>query len=146
MKESIGSLKTYFIVIGIFSLLGWIISLFFDITYLLSSHLTLPNTIFILLMTVPSLFLSACLLYLGLRLKTLIVTSPNKIVLFLQISCFALPVLSFVISYFNDRSLNITSLGLSLLIGWYLIKNVKRLSLQSVPTAMPPVTPMPPVQ
>ncbi|MEM8545377.1 MAG: hypothetical protein AAGF66_15465 [Cyanobacteria bacterium P01_H01_bin.119] len=117
MKESIGSLKVYLIVVAIFGIAGTIV-------IASESEVTLP----LLLISVVDLAFSAAYLYIGIRLRKLLAESP-KIVENVIIASMAYVVLAFLGSLFTGlQMIALIELGIGLLITWYLLTSARRLS------------------
>jgi hypothetical protein len=119
MKESVGSLKAYFIVV---SVLGIISSL----ATLGTSQI---NPLFLVFFLIELGF-SLTYLYIGITLRKLLVKSP-KLLNNIIIASMAYKVITFLLISFSINSLQIAlviQLAISLLLFWYLLINVKRLS------------------
>jgi hypothetical protein len=117
MKESVGSLKAYFIVV---SVLGIISSL----AILGASQV---NPLFLVIGLIELGF-SVAYLYIGITLRKLLVKSPELLnnILF---GSMAYHVIIFLLSLLNGFQIFLViRLAIALLLFWYLLINVKRLS------------------
>jgi thiol:disulfide interchange protein len=117
MKESVGSLKAYFIVV---SVLGIISSL----ATLGTSQINPLVLVFFLI----ELGFSLTYLYIGITLRKLLVKSPELLnnILF---GSMAYHVIIFLLSLLNGfQIVLVIRLAIALLLFWYLLINVKRLS------------------
>jgi len=112
MKESVKSLKWYFIIVA---LLGGYNTLY----YFANSQ---GNIILIISCIIAALF-SIAWFYIGISLDKLIIKSSSMIIKVLLLSGVYLTLTCLL-------SLNIIGLVGGLLITWYLFKNIKRLSLE----------------
>ena len=118
MKETVGSLKAYFIFISIIGFIS-------DIR--LISIASQNNLIVWIICSIGILF-SVAYLYIGITLRKLLVESPQLINNMIYASMVYL-VINFLLSLLAGFQANaIMQLVLGLLITWYLLKNVKRLS------------------
>lgn len=124
MRESVRSLQAYFIVAG----------LLFGVPAALSL-VSQP----IVLMSVPSVVavaLAAAYLFLGIRLRTLLPTSPRQI-LFVVLVNAAGGGIQLIANIIVGSASGILGSAFGLLIAWYLYINVRRLSSELVAAASP---------
>ena len=124
MRETVGSLRAYFIVLGIFSCVSSLFALFARPVGL--------GTAF----SLAGVGLAAAYLYLGMRLKALLVTSPRQVVMIVLVGG-AFTVFALIISLFLGSISGMAQGALGLLITWYLYNNVRRLSSASAALAPP---------
>ncbi len=75
-----------------------------------------------------SISISLAFFYLAATLRTLLVNSSEKVINIIRV-CIGLQIASFAIIVMGGTVL-IPRLGLGLLLGWYLIRNVKRLAAE----------------
>lgn len=119
MRETVRSLKAYFIVIAVLGLIGSISTL----------SLSSVNPLFLIIGLIGLAFALAYL-YIGISLRKLLVDSPktiNNVIL----ASMAYQVLNFLLSLLNGVQVaSIVQLAIGLLITWYLLNSVKRLSLE----------------
>lgn len=119
MRETVRSLKTYFIVIAVLGLIGSISSL----------PLWSLSPLFLIFGLIGLAFALAYL-YIGISLRKLLAESPktiNNVIL----ASMAYQVLNFLLSLLNGVQVaSIVQLAIGLLITWYLLNSVKRLSLE----------------
>lgn len=119
MRETVRSLKAYFIVIAVLGLIGSISTL----------SLSSVNPLFLIIGLIGLAFALAYL-YIGISLRKLLVDSPktiNNVIL----ASMAYQVLNFLLSLLNSVQVaSIVQLAIGLLITWYLLNSVKRLSLE----------------
>jgi hypothetical protein len=117
MRETIGSLKTYFIFIAVLGLIGSIGSI---------AALNV-NPIFLIVGLIGLLF-SVAYLYIGIRLRKLLVESP-KLINNVIFGNMAYMIINFLLTLLNGfQSGPVIQLAVGLLITWYLHKGVERLS------------------
>ncbi len=122
MKESVGSLKAYFIVV---SVLGIISSL----ATFGGSQVNPPFLVFGLI----ELGFSLAYLYIGITLRKLLIKSP-QLLNNLIFASMAYKVITFLLISLLIHSLQIAlviQLAITLLVFWYLLINVKRLSQEA---------------
>jgi membrane associated rhomboid family serine protease len=119
MRESVGSLKAFFIVIGLLGVFG---------SYRV---LTQPQTtidVISLIFIVIGIGFSIAYLYIGISLRKLLVESP-KIVTTVIFANIASEVLNFLLSLSQGFQVgSLVGLAIALLINWYLFSSVVRLS------------------
>lgn len=118
MKETVGSLRAYFIVIAI------IIGLAGNIGFVGGlQHLIL------LAIGLVGIGLSMAYLYIGIALRKLLVESPN-LVTGVIIASIAYQIINFLLVNLlgGFQTVLLIQLGIGLLITWYLLSSVKRLS------------------
>ena len=117
MKETVRSLKLYFILCGIVGLLP-----------VIGQISQASANVFLGVFGLISLAFAVAYFYIGVSLQKLIVTSPNMIVnvLYANAAYSLLVFLLSLLSGFNPAAAGITAF--SLLVLWYLLVNVKRLA------------------
>jgi hypothetical protein len=119
MRETVRSLKAYFIVIAVFGLIGSISTL----------SLWSLSPLFLIIGLIGLAFALAYL-YIGISLRKLLAESPktiNNVIL----ASMAYQVLNFMSSLLNGLKVaSIVQLAIGLLITWYLLNSVKRLSVE----------------
>ena len=113
MKESIVSLKAYFIIIG---MIGLAIGL---------AHSISGSNAIISLIGVA---FSVSYLYIGITLRKLLIESPEVLERIIYANI-AYIILSFLFGLFSGLSVSLIRLVIGLLINWYLLNSVKRLSI-----------------
>ena len=117
MKESIGSLRAYFIVVAL-------LSGFQNATLLVQSQ----RNIIIVIIALLGLGLAIAYLYIGIALRKLLVKS-SKIITGVILVSMGFLVVVFLLSLLGGvQAAMVAQLIIGLLITWYLLKNVKRLS------------------
>lgn len=119
MKESVGSLRAYFIVVGLFS--GY------DNYQLLR---VASGNIILLVLGLLGLALSIASLYMGISLPKLLVESPKLITTVLLFALGLLVVTSLIILSAGFVTPALIRLVIGSLIIWYLFNSVKRLSAE----------------
>lgn len=119
MKESVGSLKAFFIFVGILGVFG-------SYTAITQPQENL-NTIN-LISLILGIGFSIAYLYIGFSLRKLLVEYP-KIITTVILANIVVSVLNFLLSLFQGFQLNILlGFAVGLLINWYLYSSVMRLS------------------
>ncbi len=117
MRETVGSLKAYFIVVAVLGLLGstnWL-------------ALSSVSPLFMIIGLIGLAF-SIAYLYIGISIRKLLVNSPN-IINNVILASMAYQVISFLLTLLNGFLLpSIIRLAIGLLITWYLLNSVKRLA------------------
>jgi hypothetical protein len=136
MRETVRSLKAYFIVIAVLGLIKSISTLSFIVIAVLSfreSISTLPfwsHSPLFLIISLIGLAFALAYLYIGISLRKLLAESPktiNNVIL----ASMAYQVLNFLSSLLNGVQVaSIVQLAIGLLITWYLLNSVKRLSVE----------------
>ena len=117
MKESVGSLKAYFIVVSVLGVMG-------SLTTLGAS----PVTPLFLVIGLIELGFSVAYLYIGITLRKLLVKSP-KLLNNILLASMAYQVITFLLNLLNGLQIGLViRLAIGLLLLWYLLTNVKRLS------------------
>jgi hypothetical protein len=117
MKETVGSLKAYFIVVSILSIIGSLVALG-------SSQI---NPLFLVTGLIGLAF-SVAYLYIGITLRKLLVESP-KLIDNMLLASMAYQVITFLLSLLNGFQTGLViQLAIALLLLWYLLANVRRLS------------------
>ncbi|MBW4620159.1 MAG: hypothetical protein KME17_12505 [Cyanosarcina radialis HA8281-LM2] len=119
MKESVGSLRAYFIVVGLLS--G------FDHYKLLT---VASGNIILLVLGLIGMALSIASLYIGISLPKLLVESPKLITTVLLVALGFLVLTSLLIMSVGLGTSAIVRLVIGGLIIWYLFNSVKRLSAE----------------
>jgi hypothetical protein len=118
IRETAGSLRAYFIVVALLAGVPNLLALFAQPIGL--------NTLFCL----ASVGLAAAYMYLGVRLKTLLVTSPGQ-VLAVILAGGVLIVIGLVVSLAYGSIGGAVMAALELLVVWYLYVNARRLSSEA---------------
>jgi hypothetical protein len=117
MKETVGSLKAYFIVVSILGISGSVVALG-------SSQV---NPLFLVTGLIGLAF-SVAYLYVGITLRKLLVESP-KLIDNMLFTSMAYQVITFLLSLLNGFQTGLViQLAISLLLLWYLLSSVRRLS------------------
>lgn len=117
MRETVGSLKAYFILVGVLGLIG-------NIGAIAASQV---NPLF-LISGLIGLAFSGAYLYIGIMLRKLLVESPKLVKNFILASM-AYLIVDFLLTLLGgDQTNSVIRLAIGLLITWYLLSNVKRLS------------------
>lgn len=136
MRETVRSLKAYFIVIAVLGLIKSISTLSLIVIAVLAfresiSTLSLWSlSPLFLIIDLIGLAFALAYLYIGISLRKLLVDSP-KIINNVILASMAYQVLNFLLSLLNGVQLSsIIQLAIGLLITWYLLNSVKRLSLE----------------
>jgi hypothetical protein len=119
MRETVRSLKAYFIVLAVLGFIGSISTLpFWSLSPLF------------LIVGLIGLAFALAYLYIGISLRKLLAESPktiNNVIL----ASMAYQVLNFLLSLLKGVQVSsIVQLAIGLLITWYLLSSVKRLSLE----------------
>jgi hypothetical protein len=128
MKETVGSLRTYLIVVGIVDALFGILTM-----GLLLRALTVPGfpSVLLLLVAVVDFVFSALLLYTGIALPRLLMQAPQFVIRVLW-ALGAWIVFDFAMSLVLGASyISFVKLVAGLLIVWYLLHNTRRLATQT---------------
>jgi hypothetical protein len=117
MKETVGSLKAYFIVVSILGIAGSIMAL----------GESQVNPLFLVTGLIGLAF-SVAYFYIGIALRKLLVESP-KLIDNILLASMAYQVITFLLGLFNGFQTSLViQLAIALLILWYLLVNVRRLS------------------
>ncbi len=129
MRETVGSLRAYFIVIAILSGYG-------DVMFLRGGAQGIVR-----LTSLVFLGFAVAYFYLGVRLKQLLVTSPGQVKGVLIATAVFLPLMTAfdMVSRLRGLAYEVWRLGVGLLVTWYLFRSVKRLATHSSSTV--PATP-----
>jgi predicted membrane channel-forming protein YqfA (hemolysin III family) len=123
MKETVRSLQTYFILSGLASLWFGFLGLTAQLRSAVSPAMMLATTIGIV-----GASLALAFLYVGMVLPGLLRKSSTRVIMLLYISAGWAGV-NFVLSLLNGVQLGtVVVLALTLLILWYLLRNVRRLA------------------
>jgi predicted membrane channel-forming protein YqfA (hemolysin III family) len=123
MKETVRSLQTYFILSGLASLWFGFLGLTAQLRSAVSPAMMLATTIGIM-----GASLALAFLYVGMVLPGLLRKSSTRVIMLLYISAGWAGV-NFVLSLLNGVQLGtVVVLALTLLILWYLLRNVRRLA------------------
>ena len=126
MKETVRSLRAYFILSGLASL--WF--QFLDVRAHLRAGIS-PATILATAIGLVGVGLAVAFLYVGGFLPKLLQSSPNRIVILLYVGA-GWAILASLLSLLNGVQFGtIVVLGISLLILWYLLRNVRRLAAEA---------------
>lgn len=126
MRETVRSLRIYFILSGL-------VSLWFGFQNLVSDFQAgmAPVMILVIATGVTSAVLALGFLYVGLFLEKLLQHSSNRIIMLLYASI-GLAVLSSTLSFLGGGGVTaIVVLAVTLLILWYLLRNVRRLAAEA---------------
>ncbi|HEY9611038.1 hypothetical protein [Allocoleopsis sp.] len=119
MRETVGSLKAYFIVVAVFGFLGSTSSL----------SLSSFSPLFLIVGLIGLVF-SIAYFYIGISIRKLLVNSPNTINNVILASM-AYQVINFLLTLLRGlQPASIISLAIGLLITWYLLNSVNRLASQ----------------
>jgi len=119
MRETPRSLSIYFVVVGIFGVLG----LIGELTRLGQAE----RNLFVILFLLPGIGFSCALLYFGFSLKSNLVNSPRRVTRVLFASMVYLGVF-IALSLFAGGVAEAIKFSFGFLVTWYLIRNVRRLS------------------
>jgi hypothetical protein len=126
MKETVRSLRVYFILSGLASLWFGFLGLAADLRTAIS-----PAAILAILIGAVGVGLALAFLYVGVFLPELLRSSSHQVVMLLYAST-AWAGLTFLFSILNGvHSEAIVVLAISLLILWYLLRNVRRLAAEA---------------
>ena len=126
MKETVRSLRAYFILSGLASL--WF--QFLDLGVRLRAVIS-PATILVMAIGIVGVGLALAFLYVGGFLPKLLQSSPHRIVILLYISA-GWAVVTSLLGLLNGVQIGtIVVLAVSLLILWYLLRNVRRLTAEA---------------
>lgn len=122
MKETVGSLRLYFIIVGVVS------------GFLNSTALIVSSTILGALLALVGCALSVGFLYAGIKMPVLLATQPMRIkqLIFANIGVIALVA---VINVLSGYVQGLASAGIGLTISAYLLSSVKRLAAQAAAEA-----------
>ena len=124
MKETVRSLRAYFILSGLASL--WF--QFLNVVHLRAA--ISPVTILATAIGIVGIGLALAFLYVGGFLPKLLRSSPHRIVILLYVGA-GWAVLTSLLSLLNGVQIEtVVVLGISLLILWYLLRNVRRLAAE----------------
>jgi hypothetical protein len=133
MRETIRSLRIYFILSGLASLWFGFLGLAADLQVGIS-----PATIPATAIGIVGIGLALAFLYVGISLPGLLRNSSRRIVMLLYVSA-GWAILTSLLSLLNGlQGRTIAILAISLLILWYLLRNVRRLAAeaQNMPTTV----------
>ena len=126
MKETVRSLRVYFILSGLASLWFGFLGFAADLRSSFS-----PSTVGAVAIGIVGFGLALAFLYVGCVLPRLLRSSSHHIVLLLYVST-GWAVLSFLLSLLNGvQGGPMVALVASLLILWYLLRNVRRLAVEA---------------
>lgn len=126
MKETVRSLRAYFILSGLASL--WF--QFLDVGAHLRAGIS-PATILATAIGIVGVGLALAFLYVGGFLPKLLQSSPHRIGILLYVGA-GWAILTSLLSLLNGLQIGtIVVLGISLLILWYLLRNVRRLAAEA---------------
>jgi hypothetical protein len=129
MRETVGSLRAYFIVVSILGIVVTALSARLIVALLpLLAQIPRGAVLTLIISTVGDAALSIVLLYTGIRLPVLLRSSPRFVVRVLYVLA-AWLIIAFLFSLPSGVSvLGIIHLVVGLLIAWYLWRNVLRLA------------------
>lgn len=117
MKETIGSLKAYFIVVSVLGMIGSVLAL----------GISQVRPVYFVTGLIGLAF-SVAYLYIGITLRKLLVDSP-KLIDNTLLASMAYQVITFLLSLLNGFQIgSAIQLVMALLILWYLLANTRRLS------------------
>ena len=117
MKETVGSLKVYFIVVSVLGIAGSLAAL----------GASQANLLFLVTGLVGLAF-SVAYLYIGITFRKLLVESP-KMIENMLLASMAYQVITFLFGLFNGFQTGlIIRLAIAILILWYLLANIRRLT------------------
>jgi hypothetical protein len=122
MRETARSLRAYFIVVGLLSGVP-------NVLALLAEPMGL-GTVF----SLAAVGLAVAYLYLGIRLKVLLLTAPGQITTVI-LAGGALIIVALIISLLAGSAPGLIQAVIGLLITWYLYTNVRRLASESAANA-----------
>jgi hypothetical protein len=126
MRETVRSLRIYFILSGLVSLWFGFQNLIADFQAGIS-----PVMMLVIATGVASVILALGFLYVGLFLEKLLQHSSNRIIVLLYASI-GLAILSSTLSFLGGGGVTaIVVLAVTLLILWYLLRNVRRLAAEA---------------
>lgn len=126
MRETIRSLRAYFILTGLASLFFGSLGVAANLRSAIS-----PATIVAAAIGIVGISLALAFLYVGGCLPALLRSSSHRIILLLYVST-GWAVLSFLLSLLNGvQGVTVFVLVISLLILWYLMRNVRRLAAEA---------------
>lgn len=136
MRETVRSLRVYFILSGLLAVLGSLTLL----APILRTAISVTTAV-IMVCVLGNLGLGLAFLYVGFSLPKLLRSSPNWIIKLLYASA-GWSVLFFIVRLPNGiQAGSFVMLTLTLLIVWYLLKNVRRLAAEAqraIPDVLPP--------
>ena len=120
MRETVGSLKAYFIIVAVLGLIGNV----GNVGIIASSQI---NPLF-LIISLTGLAFSVAYLYIGIMLRKLLIESP-KLVNNVILASMAYLIINFLLTLLvGFQTSSVIQLAIGLLITWYLFSSVKRLS------------------
>ena len=119
MRETVRSLRAYFIVLGVLSGAQTI--------FALATQPVNLETVFLL----ASFVLAAAFLYVGIRLKTLLASSPRLVIGVVLATGVLSALLLLLMIVFGGPIGGMVQAVIGLLIAWYPYNNVRRLSAES---------------
>lgn len=130
MRETVRSLRIYFILSGVASLWFGLQNLMSDLRLGISPAVALATVT-----GIANVAFSLGLIYVGLLLRRLLQNSGRSIVILLYLSgCLA--ILNSFLSWLGGGGLTaMIILAITLLILWYLLRNVRRLAVEVQPSA-----------
>lgn len=125
MKETVRSLRAYFILSGLASLWFGLVGLAVDLRASISPAMILATTVGIV-----GVGLALAFLYVGICLPGLLRRASSAIIMLLYVNT-GWAGLTFLLSLFNGVQVGtVVVLALTLLILWYLLRNVRRLAAE----------------
>src|SRR5215472_17005860 len=131
MRETVRSLRAYFILSGLAELYIQSLQLLSALRWTIS-----VVTILMAIVAMVGIGFSIAFLYVGVQLPTLLRNAVNRIATLLYVSAGWLVVTSVLGFFVGDRPWVAVGLAICLLIVWYLLRNVRRLA-QEAQNAMP---------
>ena len=117
MKETSNSLRIYFFIVGILTIIAGVLSLLLLNTISFSLILNIFSLI--------SLVYAVLFIYIGVNIKKLLVLSPSFITTFLKI-VLVTEVIEYLLTNLGGPPVQLILVAI---LCWYLIRNVKRLSI-----------------
>jgi len=126
MRETVSSLRAYFILSGLAELCIEALALVAALRAAIS-----VATVLTILVAVVGISFSIAFLYVGALLPALLRTAVNRIAALLYVSAGWLVVSSVPGFFLGDRTWALVGLAIGLLIVWYLLRNVRRLAAEA---------------
>lgn len=112
IKETKKSLKIYFIIVGIFGIISGIFSI------------AISSEIFTIFLGVITLVVAVMFFYFGIKLHNYLQSSPKTLINFVVIAL----IIHVILRVLNDQDNQIVYLFMTILLGLYLIRSIKKLS------------------
>ena len=126
MRETVRSLRAYFILSGLAELYIEAIALASALRSAISAA-----TVLAVLIAVVGIGFSMAFLYVGVLLPALLRRAVDRIMTLLYVSAAWLIVSSVPRFFLGDRTWAVVGLAIGLLIVWYLLRNVRRLAMEA---------------